>query len=1007
VDELGSALVQNQTLTIPLPALVNVNNLALGARDTLTLGDRTQVFNTVAASTPTTGRVETNNSVKTRAIVSGGTVGLGNNTQVTGDVTAGKGITKPASVQVTGTVTANAQLAPAQTVSWTYPKDTVSLGNVVVNAGQNTVLSPGTYTDLTLTSQGTLRLRTGVYVFRNINIYSQGRLVVDGANGPVQVYGSGTFNFQGVVSAAQSGLPQLIIGLSGGGTVTVQAPFTGVLLAPNATLSLQAAMPQGHRAVFYGKVVSTQPDTIVRAYPFDWTTLVPTATPPANPNAVAHPMPRSPLDNPINVNNQGSGVDGTVPGEGTTRVVDSPTPITFTLPAQHPVEGGTIGNGTVTFTFGDGSSTPVTCTYRGGAGTATPATAEELNAGRYLDFDGCSDGSVANSTHTATHFETTVNPVPGYSVTVDAPVTKDGACSEEMEFLTAYETTSIRSAFSWDSAPRVAETNPDGTPALYYAYVYLSNANDAVNLRKLRVHALNRPLFDTELAKFAGKCGAVTNPGDGDGVFVPAILPGVLYNRLLDARTAPNLSGNREVFEAVVLRHIPDAARNPNQSLRYDALANARFKYLDYEQRPLAAVNTITQYAGADPIAALVDVIDWVGQGIDAVVDGIERGIGAIALVFADSSVVTFNINGVTLDTAFASNVMVRGWGPLSNQPLGAPGLKVTLVQGVLNTPIPMSFVGHTNANGRVTIEAVRQSGSSSLCVELKNEAAMVTDFLWATEVCDFRASDRPGNVLNQIHQLDGQEVNVGSSAMRLLGFYQADDAFRWARDVTGFSSRRGTIMSGYFANTFSTGEEGAKRLYAPCLTYTNIGSEFAAGTLAAGGFLASLAAGAGTPLGPVVAAVAVGAATLAEILGRTDIMMPTASKAHESREVMTHEYGHFLFCGMMHRVNPPAVENLVWSVMLHGEDQSAGQTYANEAFADFITGQVVGAADYTWLRNSPPGFVTNGIEDAYCNNTGPCFDKNQNNVATEQTDDSRSIGRTEIVNECETLAWG
>lgn len=51
VDELGSALVQNQTLTISLPALVNVNHLALGARDTLTLGDRTQVFNTIAAST--------------------------------------------------------------------------------------------------------------------------------------------------------------------------------------------------------------------------------------------------------------------------------------------------------------------------------------------------------------------------------------------------------------------------------------------------------------------------------------------------------------------------------------------------------------------------------------------------------------------------------------------------------------------------------------------------------------------------------------------------------------------------------------------------------------------------------------------------------------------------------------------------------------------------------------------------------------------------------------------
>lgn len=991
LQELGAALTQTGSVSFKLPANVAVQNVTVGATDALTIGDRVRIEGTATVSKASTGKIQSGTWTKLRGLVSGGQVVLDENDEVNGDIRSGAALTKPKSANVLGSVVENTPLGPNKTISWAYAWDSTSQGNVIVNANQRQVLAPGTYGSLTMNSQGELRLRTGAYVFGNIVVNSASKLVIDDASGPVQIYASGTFNYQGSIIGATSGLPRLVVGLTTTTATTISAPFTGILIAPNAPLSLQAAAPQGHRAVFYGKTVTIQPDVVVRNYPFDWSTLIPTTLPPIDSNAAVHKMPRSLLDEPINANRFGSGSGEQTPGDNT-RAIDSPTPITFRLPERRHIEGGNLGNGTVVFTFRNGGGSAVTCTFRGGGGTAAPGTVEELNGGRYMNFESCSNGSVAGSTHTATHFEMTVNPAPGYPVTVTAPVTQDGACSDSLELFSVEETKQLRQSFNWVNASKVAENNPDGKPALYYAYVYLSNTNDAINLRKLRIHALNRPFFETELTRFDGKCGALTNPGDGDGIFVHALIPGAVYNKLIDARTAPNLSGNREIFEAVIIRQPPAAARNANSSVRYDVLAQARFRYLSYESRPLAATSTITRYADADPISALVDVIDYVGQGVDAIVDGIERGLGAIALAFSDSVVVTFNVRGVVPDDAFASPVMVRGWGPLANQPLAAPGLKVTLIQKFAG-PIPMSFEARTNMVGSASIEAVKQSGNARLCIELQNDAALVTDFLWAKEVCDLRNPADPTNVLTHLNDFDGKQVNADVSDSGLVGLYQADDSFRWVRDTTGFASRRGTIMTGFYANSFSPDQEdGSKRIYAPCLGYTAIGSEFIGGTLAAGGFLGFLANGAGTPLGPVIQAVTLVATTLEAVLARTDVMMPSVSTIRSSRVVMSHESGHFLFCGMLNQQNPLAVERLIWTNMLNLEDQSAPYGYLNEAVADLIAGQVAGGARYPWLAVKP-GRVGSGSGGAFCNGNGSCFDENQNATSSAK-DDPQSIGR-------------
>jgi hypothetical protein len=987
VSSVHENVIRTQTISFTLPVGVNPNNLAVGAAKTLTLNDRVKLSGVAAEATGTNGTIQVTNDAKVASLIAGGNVSIGDRSVVSGDITAGGNVTRSSSSSVTGIITAHATLGAPQQFQWTFNADTNSLGDVTANSGAALDLVPGTYGNLTLNSQSSVTLHTGTYAFGNIAINAQATLLVDSVRGPVQMYSSKQFTFNGSVATATAGIPQLLVGLTGTATATVQSPFTGVLLAPNATLNVQAALPVGHRAIFYSSALVLQPDTIINPYPFDWGFLIPSLEPTLPPSTPIHDMPQSPTNMPVAIDKDGGGTP--------TTTSSSPTVVKFTLPQSYPVEGGIIANGTVTFTFHNGSGAPVTCTYRGGSPTATPTTQTELNAGRILLFQSCSDGLPASTQRQGTSFTLTVTSTPGYPVTVNAPATATGACSDKLELLSAQQTQQMFDSFSWtavrnqtwpggDKTGHVAKNNPDGTPALYYGWVYLHTVQDAINLRKLYVHVLGTPLFQQELDQFAGMCGAISNPGDGVGAFVPVVIPGLTYNNLIDAFTAPNLSGNPQVFEAVIIRQVPAGAANPNGSISYAALANARFSYLDYEPKPLPDPANITQYHSV--VHALVDVVQFVGQGLKDLGVQIERGLAAINRLFTGTVNVALTLNAVTGDTAFASNpIMLHGWGPLSGTPLGAPGMRVRIQQKFFNTFIPATSTGYTDQNGFVSIDAVKGQDprGSGLCIQLRNDAATWTEFLLTSEVCDFRGFDPNSATLSNFQLTNftqNTQIAAHISETHLEGHYQADDVYRWDQAVVGFTPQRATIMSGWMADTFSTHSNGFARPWTPCLNYGSVRDELIDATLTTG-FL----------FGVVGEAIAAAASTFEDIIGRTDIFMATTSRLPIDRAVMSHEFGHFTFCGLLNKANGSAVNNLIWTFMINQENNSAGYNYVNEAFADFVSGQVAGGANYGWLNS---GAVQGSGATSYCNNTGRCYDENLNGVATAKTQDPKSIGR-------------
>lgn len=979
------AVVQERSVILTLPEGMRPHDVVVGTSDLLELRDRTQVEGPVAAAS---GGIVVGSDAQLQNATARGAIHIGDRTRVQGNLIAGGSLTVSSSATVAGTSNAGVTLGPSHETTISFNAESVSAGPVALEPDQVLDLAPGTYSSLTLKSRSTLLLHSGVYLFRGpLTLESQAILSIDNAMGPTQVYFEGDFTFRGSIRSARAGLPQIFLGKLGPGSVLLDAPFTGVLAAPAANVAVQAARPVGHRAAIYAKTVRLESDTIVRPYSFNWGDIDPGLEPPIPPGTPVQTLPESPINMPVSVAGGGNGA--TVSSEA-----HPDEPVTFKLPEAYPVSGGTMGNGCARFIFQAPSAASVTCTYCGGSTTGTPNTALELNRGRTLHFQGCSDGLPPSTPRTGTDFTFEVDPPPGYPVTVRSPAIADGGCSETLEILSPTQTTQMRESFTWGGQREA--TNADGTPALYYAWVLVQNRDDALNLRRLLIHVLKRPLFQDELDRFKGRCGALTNPGDGFGSFIPVLIPGATYNRIVQARSSPDIEGDKSIFEAIIIRDdVPTAARNPNGSVRLDVLAKSGFEYLHYEPRPFDASDDMQLDAG-EVRRVLVSAMQYVGEAARNAGQVVTSALAALDRLARGSVGVTLHLHGVTNDYAFgAATKMVRAWGPTRGQPLAALDLEVSILQKFLDLPvIPTTSIGYTSETGRVHIQAVEggDARDSGLCIELKNHGAMVTDFLIATQICDFGGLELSFN--------HNQELVVDIENLRLVGFYQAYDAYKWSREIVGYTPPRARILSGYWAQTFSTqSDEGREKLYAPCLSFGSFLDEAAIGTSLATGALGSMFLGSPVPLDMLIQ-------MFQAVMFTTDIVMPVEDVPQfvGSRLVMTHEYGHYLLCAMMDDEDTGAVGEMVYHAIVSGDgdNRSVPVRYANEAFADLVAGQVAGGANYGWLATSnKTTFFGRELNEQYCvpapAGQAPyaCFDANMREITfSDQPLGTQSIGR-------------
>jgi|GEM_PF-1058200 len=992
------------SMSIQLPAGADVQKVAVAGLNRVALADRVQVSNAVAStgSASSGAVVETGTDSRTGPITSYGNVVLRDRARVTGDVTAAGAIQPGNSVVVSGAVTPNATLQAVTTLAWNVSVPGPNLGPISLEPDRTQDIAPGRYAVGSVKSRSSLTLHSGVYYFDSLTIEPQGKLLIDDARGPVQIYLGNSFTYRGEIRPATIGIPKLLIGVRGTGGVMIEAPFTGVIVAPLSKVSLQAARPNGHRGAFFGKTLNLEPDTIVGPYAFEWPTVVGGTVNPDIPDTNPHTIVPSVID-------QIASTDPTSPGPIT--VSSNPgKPVPFTLPEDQTVNGGLIGNGTMQMSCTTPAGETITCTYQGQSSTAVPTTPEELVKGRILKFVSCSDGKPASATRQCTTFATTVNPAPGLPVTLSTPMREVGACHERVDVISALQTYELRKNFNWANVSPVAETDPAGKPALYYAWVYLRNREEQLNLKKLWIHQLSRPLFTSELDSLAGKCGSFVNPGDGEGFMVPVVILGKTYNRLKQVQSRNDISGDKVMFDAVILRDVPAEARNPNGSIKLDVLKNAHFVYLPYEKRPLPATSDIVFEGGASK--SLLDAASWVAAEVKDATEMVTNGLGYIDKWLRGTTTVNLQLSAITQDPAFVSAanpkpIMHRAWGDTAGQKLGAPGLQVEILQKFLGSFIPETSAGRTGANGNVAIDAVSGGstrGATGLCIELANDAAKIVGdsiFFLPEEICDFRAfkendpngTGTPADFKLEIKS-EPQAVHIENTM--LTGLYEADDTYRYGKRVVGISAKQARIITGYWAETISPTLENDTRkgVNTFCLNYPNAISDAALATAVTVGAFAGSAIG---PIGSVLGGLS--AAYISLHIGNADIVMPTNSMVPVKRAVMSHEMGHYMFCSLLQEQYPDAINWLVISTIINSNYDTPVR-YLNEAAAEFFTGQVAGAADYRWAEHA--AFVSpSGSDTFFCtpeNMTGVdatprCWETNLTNVA-EGSKDAGSIGR-------------
>lgn len=807
-------------MLVRLPRGTPISQITIASATSIEIEPRVSVDGHLATAG---GSISVERSALVGSLTAVGDVTIAEHAHIAGDVRASGTVEASRRARIAGTVSAQASNETTE-VQWRVPTAT-SEGDVLVDCRQSKNLYAGTYGTIAVPREGKLYLHTGIYVVDRLKLDEGAEVVIDGTDGPVQLYVRDRLRFDASVHSSDAAAANLFVGYLGHHSVRLGASFSGTYVSPEADLELTSCescrqnrederghknqhrgfsvsgfldqLRRGHSGdshghdgrsdddddddrrrkhreehrgqhderedcpaitgTFLARSVAIEEGTKIGGFGFDWRSVAgPSVDVDSSASLPRITMPKSPVDFWVSASEQGAaGGAGGVPGGGAgsggagtvSSSFDTSRSVEFTLHHEYEVAGGIIANGSIEFRYGSSSGALVSCTYVGRAPTATPLSAADLNLGRMLRFTGCSDGRPFSAVRNGTHFEMTVRPVAGYPVTIRPPVTESGGCSDEFPILTPAETTALRQGFDWRAQRRVADRNPDGSPSLYYAWIYIRNRDEALALRKLFIHVLKRPLLTEELQRFAGKCGTFTNPGDGEGTFVPALIPGATYNKLIDALTSNDVTGNRIVFDVVRLRSLPVNQRYASGAIRTDLLARSGFRYLDYEPRPLIGSGEMQLDAGV--ARALTDVLAWVAQAARNVAEVITNTIGAIARAISGTVGITLHLHAINNDPAFMSAtepdpIMTRAWGAWHGLPMGALGMQTTLLQRVEYLPFAVTSQGSTDRTGKVFINAARGAGvsGSGMWMEARTKAGIVTDFLIANEICDLRGFD-------------------------------------------------------------------------------------------------------------------------------------------------------------------------------------------------------------------------------------------------------------------------
>lgn len=255
-------------LSSQLPACVGTELIALGFASNVAVfgADRVTVSDSVtvtagAAPSPVVsgGSTEIGANARVGDVWSGGNVTLRSNSSVTGNVTTGGTTARQLGSTVSG-ATFERAFVPQPSIAWAPSFPATNHGAVVLDPDSARAIAPGAYAQVSVASRSTLTLASGIYYFDSLDLEPSARVVLQGQ---VVIYVRTALTDRGAFRGSGGAFPRLLIGYFGTAAASIEAPFTGTLIAPNALLRLANVPGVAHRGVFFGKQVELQTSVTV------------------------------------------------------------------------------------------------------------------------------------------------------------------------------------------------------------------------------------------------------------------------------------------------------------------------------------------------------------------------------------------------------------------------------------------------------------------------------------------------------------------------------------------------------------------------------------------------------------------------------------------------------------------------------------------------------------------------------------------------------------------------
>lgn len=456
----------------------------------------------------------------------------------------------------------------------------------------------------------------------------------------------------------------------------------------------------------------------------------------------------------------------------------------------------------------------------------------------------------------------------------------------------------IVDAFRWrDTQPVPVGDDPE-QPALYAMAALVGMDVFERDIRDLGIHVQSLPLFPSEFPSWSSDQAVLTLDGGDVRVWRFVVVPGFLYNAIRErnvAREAAGLETSVLVFREIA---VPAARFTPWADHRLD-YEHLRDNYFAYNGR----VNEDSCLLGdpKDPCPLILgsivrEIVTALVDGVEGLIEGVRRVYGYFDRHLGDEYELTVHFELQHAEPGGFQGVMRSGW---SGDPLTLEGATIQVRQGF------SMFTHRVNAQGFMR-RLVGGSRDTSVCIVLENDAVEITEFLTEKTIC-----------LDHDYVVDEDtELTLSVRHPSVSAFAAMTDAHRFVKQVMGLEMSKVKVLTGWQGDLLTVDDLS----YAPCL-----------GAL-------GLTVG---DLIPIVGQVP------ELLLGGIDVVLSTRDVA--SRGVPVHEYGHAVMCELMRDAGRSFFE-VAWTDVITGTLDKSPDNEAwvvNEAFADFISSQVLGATNY------------------------------------------------------------